>query len=290
MKSVIKSIFQRLGLLNVARKFRRKFLPTPSEKKYRSLQRYQMSVRGIDMTLSTEDDHSRNWIYPRYDHGKYHEPAITNLFIDQIQPDFCVIDIGVNVGWFTCLAALLAKQGHVHAFEVDDHCLPLIKKNLELNQLDNVTVNICAASDHIGTEKIPISDTPDAELKIANDPDSGAQQFREVDAITIDEYLKTRAITPDFMKIDVEGAELKVLRGMTETLKLPGLILLVEIHVDNLKDHFDTDYRDVLRLLIENGFSLEEITSHRIEEQSNLRSIDLTSKLKSNPMLLCRKG
>jgi len=290
MKSITKSILHHMGLLKFARKFRRNLFPTDSEKKYRKIHRYRLSLRGVTLVLSTEDEHSRNWIYPRYDHGKYHEPAITNLFIDKVKSDFCVIDVGVNIGWFTCLAALLAKDGHVHAFEVDDNCLPLIKKNLQLNQLDNVTINVCAASDHVGDESIPVSSRPDAELKLLTDSDSSGKKTRTVEAVTIDEYLKNRALTPDFIKIDVEGAELKVLHGMTETLKLSKLILLVEIHVENLKDHFETDYRDVIRILADNGFSLREITSHRLDEKCTLRRIDPSSRLKSNPMILCQKG
>src|SRR5690242_2291625 len=88
---------------------------------------YHLKLKDISLTYTTEDEYSKSWFFPRYEGGRYHEPATTNLFINKIKPNDCVLDIGAHLGFFTCLAAKLARNGVVHAFEVDENCMPIVK-------------------------------------------------------------------------------------------------------------------------------------------------------------------
>jgi hypothetical protein len=63
---------------------------------------------------------------------------------------------------------------------------------------------------------------------------------------------------------------------------------LIEIHVSELLKFYNTDYRDILKLLIDNEFTIEKVESHR-SNKKELTEITATTKLEGNVMILCKK-
>lgn len=280
---MIKKILKNITLFKKLNNYRLKHI----NKRYVELKEYTFTFNSIKILFDTADEYSHSWFYPRCRNGKIHEPAATSIFVNNINKNDCVLDIGAHLGYFTCISSFLAPQGSVHAFEVDPKCIPLINKNIALNDFKNVTINNKAVSNKIGIEKIPVYDKPSPALRISDNK----RQFLEVPSVNVDSYIKSENIIPDFIKIDVEGAEWKVLNGMKETLKLKHLKLLVEVHVNFLKNNFDTDYKDILKLLLNEGFTIKEIINHRSRkiEFNNINTID--DKLSNiNTMLYCEKS
>jgi len=246
---------------------------------------WHLNIGKINLIYDTGDPYSKRWFYPRYAKGRIHEPVATKLFLDYIKCNSQVLDIGGHLGYFSCIAGKLAGKGTVNVFEVDPKCIGLIDKNLEINSLTNVTVRNCAVSDKNELVKIKQLANPHPGLVI----NSGLQEkYIEVESITIDDFVSRNNIKPDFIKIDVEGAEWNVLNGMKNVLAQDHLTILVEIHVDNLKEYFNVDYKDCLDILINNGFILENI-EHRSTE-SSFKIADKNTILKGNTMLLCKKN
>ncbi len=208
----------------------------------------------------------------------------TDVFIDFIHYESQVLDIGGHLGYFSCIAGKLAKNGKVHAFEVDPKCIALMQENLRRNDLDNVEIHNYAISDSVGIVKIPEYNTPFPGLMI--NPKS-LNNFKEVEARNIDHFLEENDFIPDFIKIDIEGAEGKALEGMQDTMKNTSATLLIEIHVDNLKNHFNADYRESIKLLLKYGYTLQEL-EHRDSAGKN-KIIDLNTTLEGNTMILAVK-
>lgn len=252
--------------------------------KYKNTNKYELDFEGINVLFDTTDFHSKRWFFPRYV-GTAHEPATTKLFIDTIKENDCIIDIGGHLGYFTCVSAVLAKNGQVHTFEVDPNCVPLIEKNKKINDFQNVFINNFAVADKVKKVRIPSLNHPHSGMRI----NSEQNNFIEIDAITLDDYVYKNNLKPNFIKIDVEGAEYQVLQGMKETLKQPQLKLLVEVHVDLLSKHFDTDYRVILNLLDEYGFNMKELIEHR-KTSTPFIKINKNSDLKGNTMIICEKS
>ena len=253
------------------------------ELKYANKNEHTQKIGSLTLRFNTTDAYSKSWFYPRYDNGKIHEPAVSTLLLAALKPTDCFFDVGTNLGYFTCIAAHTCTTT-VHAFEMDAHCIPLLKGNLNMNQLENVVVNNVAVSDKTGLERIPLLKQPNAGLQIIKTGEE--KTFVEVKSITLDQYVKTNSLSPTFLKIDVEGAEMNVLAGMTTLLK-SNLQLLIEIHPKNLLD-FDSSYQAVIALLIENGYTIEEIITHRSAE-GHRRKIELNSIIERNTMLYCRR-
>lgn len=276
-----------LGLLNLAKNIARKIGMRPTRtrlEKYKNINNWHLKHRELSLVYDTSEWYSKKWFFPRYDEGRIHEPAATDIFIDHINSDNIVLDIGGHLGYFSCIAGKLANNGSVHVFEVDPKCLNLISRNLKLNDLDNVLVHNLAISDSNGTVKIPQLENPNPGLTINS---ISSSNYIEVESVTIDDFLTQKKINPDFIKIDIEGAEWNALKGMKKTLEYKNVTILVEIHVDNLRDNFNTNYKEIIELLIDCGYSLKEI-EHR-SENDNVTIVDLNTKMQGNTMIICTK-
>lgn len=184
----------------------------------------------------------------------------TGIFMDYISDDMIVLDIGAHLGYFTCIAAKLAPKGKIYAFDVDPKCFALIERNKQLNKLENIEISTLAISDKNDKVKIQKLDRPDPGIVINT---RTKNDYLEVESITIDDFVERAGITPNFIKIDVEGAEEKVLQGMKEVLKQESVIILLEIHVNHLIKYFNSNYRDIIFLLLKNNFVIENI-NHRL--------------------------
>ena len=141
------------------------------------------------------------------------EPDETALIAKLIAEDAVCIDVGANVGYYTLLLASLAPRGQVHAFEPVPRNFDLLSKNVRLNGFENVILNRCAVGHR------------DDEMRFTNSEDGAYSSFLDtgrrapsgtitVPARTLTSYCEERSLNRiDFMKVDVEGAELMVLEG-----------------------------------------------------------------------------
>lgn len=142
-----------------------------------------------------------------------------------VKASMVALDIGANVGYFTLLLFhLVGSQGKVSAFEPGKYQYELLQQNVQINGLTNVTIYNVAVSDIPG--RATFYEGPEgvdgfSSLVEISDPGFRGVQFvkREVGAVTIDDALmEEKIIHVDFIKIDVEGAELLVIQGMKRLL------------------------------------------------------------------------
>jgi FkbM family methyltransferase len=201
--------------------------------KYRTVDRYVLRLGKTEVLFSTSDPYSKSWFYPRYGGGDTHEPALTSLMARELRPSGCCLDIGAHIGYFSCVLGKLAPTGSVHAFEIDPKCKPIIERNVRLNRLSNVRIHAVAVTSNGGSVQIPDSSVPNPCLRIAAG-ERGASMM-SVPAVSIDDFVAAHGVAPTLVKIDVEGAELKVLHGMEGVLRAGSPVLFVEVHPDGLR-------------------------------------------------------
>jgi FkbM family methyltransferase len=168
---------------------------------------------------------------------------------DEILPYFkpksgdIVIDVGSHIGHHTLIAAKrVGPKGKVVAIEADPKNFEILNKNIELNKLnDNVITSNYAVSSK--EEKIKLF-TPQENSgntiynTIISDRVAPTEKFIEINANTLDRLVEENGIKHEdvnWIKIDVEGAELEVLKGAHKILsESKNIILLIEIHSFNL--------------------------------------------------------
>jgi FkbM family methyltransferase len=145
-------------------------------------------------------------------------------------PGATVLDVGANVGAYTLLfATWVGARGHVYAFEPAAASRAGLDRHLKINALaDRVTVRREAVSNGSCPRRFFERGT-DGGNRIACRSDAGTI---EVPAVSIDEFCGASRLTPDVIKIDVEGAELDVLRGARQTIGRcsSSLALFIELH------------------------------------------------------------
>jgi len=149
-----------------------------------------------------------------------HELDVDWICSQVLQPGDVFIDIGACFGYHTLSGALrVGPAGRVYALEPQPDMFARLQDNLSGNNLSTVTADLLALSDHAETLHLHRF----ADLGIGHT--SISPQGREVSqiisaaAMTLDAYAEQRAIkNVNLVKLDVEGAELKVLRGATALL------------------------------------------------------------------------
>jgi FkbM family methyltransferase len=196
--------------------------------------------------------------------GNY-EPELQRLMQHANLSGSVCLDVGANIGLHTLtMSELVGGAGQVFAFEPETHNFQLLELNLRRNGISNVVLQQCAVSDQQGACQIGLSPVNYGDHRISTTAPAD-WQTQEVEMTTIDAcvgHLPNRAIR--FIKIDVQGHELHVLRGMKQTLeKNPDATMVIEVAPDLLA-HAKTSAKELMSLLESWGFTGWELLEHRI--------------------------
>ena len=216
------------------------------------------------------------------------EPDVQNLCRLLLREGMTVVDVGANVGFLARhFSRRVGSSGRVFAFEPD----PLTFEFLQFNTrcFPNIRLTQCAISDNHEPAMLHLN--PEAGTGNSLFNEFGSSETVSVPCISLDEFLdKAGKPAVDVVKIDVEGAELSVLRGMRQTVaRLPGLKLIIEYCPKNLRGS-GVDPRAVYDELKAGGFTIQSI-----RDDGGTRDIDRFESLEPvlNPSgytnLLCTR-
>ena len=160
-----------------------------------------------------------------------HEVQVTQALIRSLRAGDHVWDVGANIGYLTLLAArIVGPDGRVVAVEPDPDCAAAIRANAALNDLGMVEVVEAAAADRSGVaELVVVRDRLWTRLASVGDHHEGEARV-EVRTLALDDLDRP---PPALVKIDVEGAELEVIAGMTRLLRDARPIVVCEMHGRN---------------------------------------------------------
>lgn len=151
-----------------------------------------------------------------YLYGCY-EYATTKFLDRYLEPSMSFADIGANVGYYTLFAAKrVGASGVVYAFEPVEEIYDELKANINLNSLNNISAHRLAVCDETGSVTFYVSLSRDNRgLSSLQKGQSGSEQISTtVACVRLEEFVLKHGIkTLDLLKVDVEGAELKVFRG-----------------------------------------------------------------------------
>jgi FkbM family methyltransferase len=183
--------------------------------------------------------------------GTY-EPEQTRHFRELLRPGMTVLDVGAHVGYYTLLSArLVGSRGKVVAFEPNPRNCAFLRQHVAANGLENVTVEQSAVADRNGRMRFDFGTgtgtgrlTPEGEI--------------DVSSVRLDDYCAARGIVPGAIKIDVEGAELDVLRGAEATIVDRPPVLFLSTHGTSIH----VACMDWLR---ERGYGLQAITGPNVD-------------------------
>jgi len=170
---------------------------------------------------------------------------------DFLKEDFVVFDIGANIGVFTCFAANLVKKGKVFAFEPVSFVFDVLKRNAR--DYDNVDCHKIGFASKAEEKEILIRQWAPGDSTIKDSPiQRPFQSFdlkEKIEISTLDNFVEEKNfIKIDFIKIDVEGYEVEVLKGAIKTIKKFRPILGVSLHSSS----FEKDIGEIFEKEIKN--------------------------------------
>lgn len=168
------------------------------------------------------------------------EPKASKYLVGKfLNDEEIAFDVGANIGYYAILTALASERSRVYAIEPVRENLELLRENIALNNLeDRVKAFEYAVSDKCGRIRMILENRSNWH-RIVNAEDG---DYIEVESITLDELSEKLGERPTYVRMDVEGAELEVIRGMVELLESddpPKLFIEHHIHLLGLDATLD---------------------------------------------------
>ena len=143
----------------------------------------------------------------------FYEQEKQDVISEAVQPNTVFYDVGANVGFYTLLSSILVGAGKVFAFEPLLRNLEYLKRHIALNRIQNVEVLELAIADKNGTSLFEIEPTGSMGCL------SSGGQLR-VQTASLDSLLaQGKILPPDYIKMDIEGAELLALKGAEQCIR-----------------------------------------------------------------------
>jgi len=244
-----------------------KHLPTTIKRKTNRLYKYlprskKIVIKKID-GITYQLDLSRLSHAQIYHYGCW-EKYTTEIIKKNVKEGMTVLDIGASSGVHTLrLAKLVGKKGKVYAFEPSSWMIKRLLKNIELNNFLNVIVTKVALSNT--NEKGKIMGTTHGRLGIKNPTSEDIEE------------------DIDFIKVDVDGYECKIVKGGLKTLKKFKPLMVIELS-KKYQEKFGESVEELIGLLKSVGYSfykeqtLEKYTEEELDKETTEGVINVLCK------------
>lgn len=124
-----------------------------------------------------------------------------------------ILDVGANIGWYALNLAAALPQAMVHAFEPLATTFDYLQANIQLNALRNLQAHHLGFADRVGTMTFYVYPEGSWNASAANLTERPDVEMVTCPVQTLDAFVTDQGLTLDFIKCDVEGAELHVFTG-----------------------------------------------------------------------------
>lgn len=222
----------------------------------------------------------------RYNKEKY-------TYLNLIKEGDTVIEGGANVGYFTKLfAQIVGRPGDLHAFEPTPSTFKILELNCAQARLPHFPKLNChglSDKEDAAIIHVPEGDSGQASLiphSVGSWKNQNTSNTQKIKLTTLDEYSRLKAFKKiDFLKLDIEGAELLALKGALNTLKAFQPIIHMEVCSHFLKD-FGAKVSDLTDLLENLGYDRFLAYEENIQKPRDLRSIS-DEELQKSMNVIC---
>ena len=201
-----------------------------------------------------------NKVLFRYFYPRGYEQKFDETMFREIKSGDVIWDVGANIGYYTVkFAKAVGEEGFVQGFEPMPHTFKILKKAIRGHT--NIGLTCCA----LGQSDSKLAMLNDTEVGsptnkiLMSDKQSLSDKIVMIKVRSGDSLIKNKELkVPNFIKIDVEGHESDLIKGMTNLLKEPKLrTLAIEIHFAILEEQgLRNAPRDIVAKLKQNNFNV----------------------------------
>lgn len=207
-----------------------------------------------------------------YVHNPEHEEM--SFISKYLKKNDIVFDVGANIGALSLLA--YAKTAHtVYAFEPTPSIVTRFQENIKLNSLENfIKVFPFAVSNKNGFVSFSVSQESERN-HISFQKTSEKSKKRKVKTVALDSFCKSHKISQiDLLKIDVEGGEMLVFKGMKSLLKNKKVPTII-FEWNKNAPYFNYSIGDLEKMFTEYGYSLYTIETHGLLKHFKREKFDV---------------
>jgi len=188
----------------------------------------QMTTREHSIIFLVDRDDTRIAPIEILNFGAY-EKSQMDMISKLVQDGQTIMDVGGNIGWFSLTLTKMRKNLNIYSFEPVPKTFDYLYRNVELNH-----------SGHIKCFNLGFSNSEDiipffyynqvsGNASMVNVSDRKDVEIQECKVMKMDDFVNMHGLNIDFIKCDVEGAELLVFQGAVETLKSRTPIIATEM-------------------------------------------------------------
>lgn len=206
------------------------------------------------------------------------EESATKIVQEEIKPGMVVIDIGSNLGYYALLESrLVGNTGKVYAIEPVEENYEVLCRNIELNNYKNIETFKCAIGNKNEEMEFTLTNGSNwgTMMSMKNASDFYGRRMKKiskdkinVNTITLDKFIEDNNIKKvDFIRMDVEGYETEIIKGMQKTLKnMPNLKLFIEFHYSHFKNA-DKIMGKAIQNILDKGFEPKHLIVRKSNEE-----------------------
>ena len=215
----------------------------------------------VNINLIEAQDHQM-YVFPGGDmcpllvaNGVYH-PKMTQVVKETVREGMTCVDVGAHIGYFTLIMAkLVGQSGRVFAFEPEPNNFQLLRRNIEINGYDTIFPFFKAVSNINGTAILYVDKLGMGSHSLA--AIEGGSPI-EVEVGALDSFFSnTHPI--DFIKVDVEGAEMAVFQGMKGIIERNKHLTIITEFLAHGLLALRTQPKDFLEAIQGYGFTIYDI-------------------------------
>lgn len=199
---------------------------------------------------------------PEYEGNSY--------ILNNLKPNDTFIDVGACIGDYSLFASSIITKGHIYAFEPYKKSIEMFEENILLNEIKNITVFDGVASDKNGYEYLSIEKESEVNHIVH---EKNMHNGIKVPSVTLDRYITENNIKKvAILKIDVEGSEMKVLKGAEKSIDAHKIKkILIELNKNN--QFFGTSNQKIIAWLKKRQYDVYLFEEDKIRKVTNFNEI-----------------
>jgi FkbM family methyltransferase len=200
-----------------------------------------------------------------------YEKKTLEFICSSIPKNGVFVDVGANIGAICIEVARVRPDVKVYAFEASPRVFEYLAKNINQNGILNIEIFNLAIHDQGGLE-LPFFSPVDLNGKGSFSP-IFTKKSETVRTIRLDDFFNSQIITPNFIKVDVEGFEMLIFKSLSN-VHLKDCILFFEF-VDWAESAANFKVGEAQKYLLDMGFKLKRFSNNEILKNQLMRGADM---------------
>jgi FkbM family methyltransferase len=227
-----------------------------------------MTFRESEVRMVVNKNDARLVPLETLNFGSYENEEL-QMQLKLMKPYDTILDIGANYGWYSLHVAKAFPSAQIYAFEPIPFTYSSLSENIKLNNIENININEFGLSDKEGTFDFYYDEASSGNASLKNVAEKTNITVMKCKVKTLDSFITDKNISVDYIKCDIEGAELFAFKGGLETIKKFTPIIFTEM-LRKWSAQFNYHPNEIIALLSSLNYSCFELDKDKLKRISEV--------------------